>query len=146
MMPLATRVALATSFTLFLASLATAIPHGDDESMDMGMDMNAGNASQPTTTATQATTNGPMSYFAYSKHSSAIIAHIALMVLGWCFVLPVGKCPPCRCAPSAKKRNRTEPDPSNSCHAEHRALMARSSVAIPLSGLQRFRRPPRGYL
>ncbi|OQE17785.1 hypothetical protein PENFLA_c023G03098 [Penicillium flavigenum] len=89
-MPLATRVALAATFTLFLASLATAIPHGDDESMDMGMDMNAGtNAPQPTTTATQATTDGPMSYFAYSKHSSTIIAHIALMVLGWCFVLPV---------------------------------------------------------
>ncbi|KAJ6189798.1 hypothetical protein N7519_004706 [Penicillium mononematosum] len=89
-MPLATRVALAATFTLFLASLATAIPHGDDESMDMGMDMNAGtNAPQPTTTATQATTDGPMSYFAYSKHSSTIVAHIALMVLGWCFVLPV---------------------------------------------------------
>ncbi|KAJ5231132.1 hypothetical protein N7489_011840 [Penicillium chrysogenum] len=89
-MPLATRVALVATFTLFLASLATAIPHGDDESMDMGMDMNAGtNAPQPTTTATQATTDGPMSYFAYSKHSSTIIAHIALMVLGWCFVLPV---------------------------------------------------------
>jgi hypothetical protein len=110
-MPLATRVALAATFTLFLASLATAIPHGDDESMDMGMDMNAGtNAPQPTTTATQATNDGPMSYFAYSKHSSTIIAHIALMVLGWCFVLPVGKWLPC-CAPSAKKRKRTEPDP-----------------------------------
>jgi hypothetical protein len=36
--------------------------------------------------------NGPMSYFAYGKHSSSIIAHIALMVAGWCFILPVGTC------------------------------------------------------
>lgn len=92
MRPVATRVALAATSILFLASLATALPHGDDESMDMGMDMSAAtNAPQPTTTATQNNTNGPMSYFAYGKHSSTIIAHIVLMVLGWCFVLPVGK-------------------------------------------------------
>lgn len=60
--------------------------------MDMGMHMNTStDAPQPTPTAMQANTDGPMSYFAYSKHSSTIIAHIALMVLGWCFVLPVGK-------------------------------------------------------
>ncbi|CAG8905816.1 unnamed protein product [Penicillium egyptiacum] len=85
MRPLATRVALAANFTLFVASLATALPHGDDESMDMA----GPSGPQPTPTATQATSDGPMSYFAYSKHSSTIIAHIALMVLGWCFVLPV---------------------------------------------------------
>jgi hypothetical protein len=83
---------LAATFTLFLASLATAIPHGDDESMDMGMDMHmVTDAPKPTTTAMHANTDGMMSYFAYTKHSSAIIAHIVLMVLGWCFILPVGK-------------------------------------------------------
>ncbi|KAJ5781858.1 uncharacterized protein N7518_010341 [Penicillium psychrosexuale] len=90
MWPIATRVARAAIFTLLLASLATALPHGDGESMDMGMHMNTStDAPQPTPTAMQANTDGPMSYFAYSKHSSTIIAHIALMVLGWCFVLPV---------------------------------------------------------
>jgi hypothetical protein len=94
--PIATRLALTATFTLVLASLATALPHGDDDSMEMGtnmdMDMHAGHsAAQPTATAVSATSDGPMSYFAYSKHSSAIIAHVALMVLGWCFVLPVGK-------------------------------------------------------
>ncbi|CAI7663518.1 unnamed protein product, partial [Penicillium crustosum] len=93
MRPITTRVALAATFTLFLASLATALPHGDesmDMGMDMGMNMNAvTDAPQPTTTTMQNNTTGPMSYFAYSKHSSTIIAHIALMVLGWCFVLPV---------------------------------------------------------
>lgn len=107
MRPIATRVALAATFTLLLASLVTALPHGDDESMDMGMDMQAStDAPQPTTTAMQATTDGPMSYFAYSKHSSAIIAHIALMVLGWCFVLPVGEWLSCCCDLNGKKMDR----------------------------------------
>lgn len=90
----ATRVALAA---VFLASLATALAHGDDEAMDMNMDMEMGMHSSATTATATATpsasghTNDPMSYFAYGKHSSSIIAHIALMVLGWCFVLPAGK-------------------------------------------------------
>lgn len=146
MRPVTPRVALAATFTLFLASLATALPHGD-ESMDMGMDMSAvTDAPQPTTITMQNNTAGPMSYFAYSKHSSTIIAHIALMVLGWCFVLPVGKWLSCYCAVNAKQRNQTETDPSNSCHAEHCALMARDSITIPLPGLQRSRCPPRDYL
>ncbi|KAJ5889515.1 integral membrane protein [Penicillium tannophilum] len=32
--------------------------------------------------------NGRMSYFTYGKHSDTIMAHMALMMLGWCFVLP----------------------------------------------------------
>jgi hypothetical protein len=32
-----------------------------------------------------------MSYFAYGKHSGTIMAHIALMMLGWCIVLPAGE-------------------------------------------------------
>ncbi|KAJ5544556.1 hypothetical protein N7461_006860 [Penicillium sp. DV-2018c] len=93
MRSIATRLALTATFTLALASLATAIPHGDDDSMDMGnhmdmdMDMHAGH--NVTATTPSAVSEGPMSYFAYSKHSSAIIAHVALMILGWCFVLPV---------------------------------------------------------
>lgn len=82
---------------LFLASLA--IAHGDDESMDMdmntgmSMDMHATtSAAAPTASVSQdAHSEGPMSYFAYGKHSSTVLAHIALMILGWCFVLPAGK-------------------------------------------------------
>ncbi|KAJ6170979.1 hypothetical protein N7470_000046 [Penicillium chermesinum] len=60
-----TQVAFAT---LFLASAA--IAHGDEPmDMDMDMDMHA--------TAS-----------ACGKHSSTIMAHVALMILGWCFVLP----------------------------------------------------------
>lgn len=35
--------------------------------------------------------NGRMSYFTYGKHSDTIMAHMALMMLGWCLVLPAGK-------------------------------------------------------
>ncbi|CAG8025636.1 unnamed protein product [Penicillium olsonii] len=68
------------AFAVFIA-LATA-----HESMDMDMDMTH---SAPKPTATHANSDGPMSYFAYGKHSSSIIAHIVLMVAAWCFVLPV---------------------------------------------------------
>ncbi|CAL5874403.1 uncharacterized protein PFLUO_LOCUS8699 [Penicillium psychrofluorescens] len=83
------RAAFAAAF--LLASLATALPHGDDEAMNMDMDMEMSMASTaPMATATAAKTHSDaaMSYFAYSKHSGTIIAHIALMVLGWCLVLP----------------------------------------------------------
>lgn len=86
------RAAFAAAF--LLASLATALPHGDDEAMNMDMDMEMSMASTaPMATATAAKTHSDaaMSYFAYSKHSGTIIAHIALMVLGWCLVLPAGK-------------------------------------------------------
>lgn len=88
---LASRAAYAA---VFLACFATAVPHGDDEhsDMDMGMsmDMSSGAATTPSPTA-HANSEGPMSYFAYGKHSGAIMAHIALMMLGWCIVLPAGK-------------------------------------------------------
>lgn len=73
-----------------LVSAANALPHGDDDSMDMDSDMNMdshGGQDQPS----EASQNAPMSYFAYGKHSGTIIAHIALMVLAWCFVLPIGE-------------------------------------------------------
>ncbi|GAD96896.1 hypothetical protein PVAR5_5561 [Paecilomyces variotii No. 5] len=78
--------------TLFFASLA--IAHGDDKSMDMDMatsvDMYA-TASAATATgfvSQNAQSGRPTSYFSYGQHSSTILAHIALMTLGWCFVLP----------------------------------------------------------
>ena len=95
MRQIATQLAVAA---VLLASLATALPHGDDESLDMDMDMNMGmdshasdSAAQPATSTAAAYSEGPMSYFAYGKHSTTIMAHIALMILGWCFVLPAGK-------------------------------------------------------
>lgn len=85
----ASRAALAASFLLI--SVANAIPHGDDEGMhmDSGMDMSS-HDSQPKEN-TESTDDSPMSYFAYGKHSGAIMAHIGLMVAAWCFILPIGK-------------------------------------------------------
>lgn len=84
---------------LLLALLATVYAHGGEETttMDMDMDMNmemGSEASTPTAqaiaTATATQVSGPMSYFAYGKHSSTIVAHITLMAIAWCLILPAG--------------------------------------------------------
>lgn len=62
--------------------------------MDMDMDMSMGAGAAAITSSAPTTPHGddgPMSYFAYSKHTTAIMAHIALMMLAWCIVLPAGK-------------------------------------------------------
>lgn len=77
---------------LLLAALASALPHEDHESMDMSMDMKMDDSMGHNQTAAAPTTDpAMMSYFAYGKHTGTILAHIILMVLAWCFVLPVGK-------------------------------------------------------
>lgn len=92
MLPRISRAALAA---FLLASVATALAHGDDahsHGMDMDMDMGHGhtmNTSSPE--QMQPAEHGPMSYFAYGKYTGWIVAHIALMVVAWCFVLPAGK-------------------------------------------------------
>ncbi|KAJ5552106.1 hypothetical protein N7494_001484 [Penicillium frequentans] len=77
---------------LILASLS--IAQGDDKSMDI--DMARGLVMHDTSSATAPTASvsgnppneGHTSYFSYGQHSSTILAHVALMTLGWCFVLP----------------------------------------------------------
>lgn len=80
--------------TVFFASLA--IAHSGDKSMiDMEerMDMHAASSTTAPTASvsTNGQSEGPMSYFSYGEHSSTIMAHIALMTLGWCLILPAGK-------------------------------------------------------
>lgn len=87
--------------TLALASLATAFPHGDD-GMDMSGSKTAGgdpgmhmthDHSDPSPTSEPDVVpvdDWPMSYFSYGQHSGTILAHIAFMIVGWCFVLPTG--------------------------------------------------------
>ena len=84
---------------LFLALLATAYAHGGEETtnmdmnMDMGTHMEMGSEASTSTAqamATETQAAGPMSYFAYGKHSSTIVAHIAIMVIAWCLILPAG--------------------------------------------------------
>lgn len=90
-----------TAAFLFLASLTHAIPDGDYHAMnhDMNMDSSSsmhmghghGETAQATATAAVHPAEAwPMSYFSHGEHSGTIIAHIALMILAWCFVLPTG--------------------------------------------------------
>lgn len=80
------------SFAAFAAVILFATAH-ESTSMDMDMDMNMAHGA-PAPTVSPATSDGPMSYFAYGKHSSSVIVHIALMVAAWCFILPVGESRP----------------------------------------------------
>ncbi|KAJ5088747.1 hypothetical protein N7456_012363 [Penicillium angulare] len=75
--------------TLLLASLVTASAHGSDEPMNMNDGTNMA-AHETSTTAHAAATQaaGPMSYFAYGKHSSSLVVHVSLMIVAWCFVFP----------------------------------------------------------
>lgn len=75
---------------LLLASLANAFPH-EDMNMDMDMDMHMGSSHNETASKPVSDDDGPTSYFAYKEHVGSIYAHIILMVLGWCFILPIGK-------------------------------------------------------
>lgn len=61
------------------------LAHGDDETMDMGDGM-----AMPTQ-APQPDLDLPPSYVAHPEHRAVLITHIALMVLAWVFVLPLGK-------------------------------------------------------
>jgi hypothetical protein len=77
---------LAVVVLLGFASAASA--HGHDGDMNMEM----GEPSRPTiATTSDAPDAGPQSYFQYGEHSGLLMAHILLMILGWMFILPIGK-------------------------------------------------------
>jgi hypothetical protein len=81
--------------TLLFASFA--IAHDNDRSMDMTTTMSRDIHSTFSIAAPTASVSlsrqdeEPASYFSHGEHSTTILAHIALMTLGWCFILPVGK-------------------------------------------------------
>ncbi|KAL4977457.1 hypothetical protein BDW66DRAFT_132370 [Aspergillus desertorum] len=83
------RISRAALAALLLASIASALAHGDDHEMDMNMDMDhmdmgaSHEHGQPETSD-----DSPISYFAYGQYTGWVVAHIALMVAAWCFVLP----------------------------------------------------------
>jgi hypothetical protein len=85
----------ATYATLAFASLS--IAHGNEKSIDN--DMAISMDTHPSSSAAAATASVSQnaqsesfaSYFSYGQHSSTILAHIALMILSWCFVLPAGE-------------------------------------------------------
>ncbi|KAI9372074.1 hypothetical protein BJX61DRAFT_471212 [Aspergillus egyptiacus] len=84
------RLSRAALAALLLASLATALAHGDDHEMNMDMDMEMNmDMTSHEPAQTDADDNSPMSYFAYGQYTGWIVAHIALMVIAWGFVLPI---------------------------------------------------------
>jgi len=68
-----------------LLPIVVAHSHEDETSMDM-----EASPSRPMIIASNVTTAAPESYFHYG-HSGFMVAHIALMTIGWVFVLPVGR-------------------------------------------------------
>lgn len=78
---------------LVLILSLTASAHEDESHMaaDMDMDVTMTGAGLPfNATSSNATVAEPISYFRYPEHSYLIFAHIALMTIGWVFVLPIG--------------------------------------------------------
>lgn len=76
---------------LLLAALPLALAHGDNDEGDKGgMDM-GGMPGVPT--AQGHSHMEPASYWALKEGFGMILAHVALMIIAWCFVLPVGRCP-----------------------------------------------------
>lgn len=64
------------------------LAHGDEPETDMNMGANTGADAPPPPEGEY-----PPTYFALNEHTAAIYGHIALMVIGWVFVLPAGKIP-----------------------------------------------------
>lgn len=81
-----------TALVLVLGFLPLVLAHGgghDEGSMDSmssGHDNQSHEADKP-----RDESEYPLSYFSHPDHVSAIYTHIALMTLGWVFILPVGK-------------------------------------------------------
>lgn len=78
-----------------IAALPCVLAHGDDHEggmdMDMGMSMAGSEANADAPPEIGPEPEGMSTYFAFPEHKTVIYAHIALMMLGWVFVLPLGK-------------------------------------------------------
>ena len=68
--------------TAVLGLVSAALAHGDDMDMDMG------HGASPDTKPDDS--SYPPTYFALADQRGLMLAHIALMTVGWIFVLPVG--------------------------------------------------------
>ena len=83
-----------------LCALATvALAHGDDEAMDVGgmgmdmdMDMSSGAATAAASSVPTVTHNiaPELSYFSYPDEKVWIWAHVAVMIVAWGFIAPIG--------------------------------------------------------
>lgn len=87
-----TRALLLFAFWSLLGAIPSAFAHGDDHhgsetaSMEDAM-------SSPGAAAMASSTSlpGPESYFTHHEMSGYMLGHIALMVVAWFFILPIGE-------------------------------------------------------
>jgi hypothetical protein len=79
-------VAIAAA-ALLLELLPVVAAHGDEHAGG-SMDMGAHNAAKA-----QAQDEGPRSYWSLSEHATLMYWHIALEIVAWLVVLPVGELP-----------------------------------------------------
>ena len=80
---------------IFAAALLALAPlvlsHGHDDDTSKGMDMSSSSTTAPTVTPTMtADLTSELSYFSFPDYKAWIWAHIALMIIAWCFVAPIG--------------------------------------------------------
>lgn len=85
MRPLIISAARLLVATAVLAALPAALAHGDDDHMDMSIDVAEQEPQQVSDAA-------GLTYFRLPEHTGAIYGHIALMLVAWIVVLPIGKC------------------------------------------------------
>lgn len=121
------RISRAALAVLLLASIASALAHGDDHEMDMNMDMDHMDMGASHENAQPENgDDSPMSYFAYGQYTGWIVAHIALMVVAWCFVLPTGMAS----APFASRQVAHQKLTHSSYYVERRTVPHGAAVAI----------------
>jgi hypothetical protein len=74
-----------------LALAPLALSHGHDDDTGMGMEMSSSPTATPAATPTMtADLTYGLSYFSYPDYKAWIWAHIALMIIAWCFIAPIG--------------------------------------------------------
>ena len=74
---------------LLLGITSVVLSHDDEQSVSMA---SVGVAEVSSYHSPKNFTNAPeQSYFAFPKYGALMLAHIGLMVLAWCFILPIGR-------------------------------------------------------
>lgn len=81
------RVASATALLGLL--LPVVLAHGEDDNMSMDMGEGVAMAADEPSSDIEY----PPTYFALAEHRGVLVAHIALMILAWVVVLPLGTVP-----------------------------------------------------
>ena len=79
---------------LLLGAVPLALAHGD-ESNESGVGGTGPNMAHLTSASSVAALNSStveqQSYFSYQSHGGLMLAHIALMIVAWFFILPISE-------------------------------------------------------